>query len=304
MVLKIGFEEFKNEILSLTEKGEALIQAYKGKREETDLISLKEDKSTWKKQVITYVSNCFNPVNDRFQYELNSSGHTFNTGFKIETSKQIEMQLQLIKGLCRGLIYYSELLAVYDAYTQPEDYDAEAIKNLDTAGILELILSKLYDLKKVNSYHSIKDILEGNGIELEHGEDWEYGKQLESLGFIDSMNARTFNAKLSLNGKLHVENSRKTSETDYSQISDSDKDLHTKIDFIIEELKKRGYADQIIFEEIEELREEIPVKNKKKFGQLVKGKIVDLVMSKAIDAAAGSEIFKELTNQAFNLLGS
>lgn len=303
MVLKVSIEEFKNEILSLTEKGEALIQTYKGKRQESDLLSLKEDKNSWKKEVITYVSNCFDPVNDRFQYEMNSGNNTFNTGLKIETSKQVEMQLQLIKDLCRGLVYYSEMLAVYDAYTQPEDYDAEARKNLDTAEILELILSKLYDLKKVNSYHSIKDILVGNGVELEHGEDWEYGKQLESLSFIDAMNTRTFNAKLSLNDKLHVEESRKTSRTDYSQISDSDKELHNKIDFIIEELKKRGYADQIIFEEIEELREEIPVKDKKKFGQYVKGKIVDLVMSKAIDGAAGSEIFKEFTNQAFNLLG-
>lgn len=302
MVLKVSIEEFKNEILSLTEKGEALIQTYKGKRQESDLLSLKEDKNTWKKEVITYVSNCFDPVNDRFQYEMNSGNNTFNTGFKIETSKQIEMQLQLIKDLCRGLVYYSEMLAVYDAYTQPEDYDAEARKNLNTAEILELILSKLYDLKKVNSYHSIKDILVGNGIELEHGEDWEYGKQLECLSFINAMNTRSFNAKLSLKGKLHVEESRKTSRTDYSQISDSDKELHNKIDFIIEELKKRGYADQIIFEEIEELKEEIPVKDKKKFGQYVKGKIVDLVMSKAIDSATGSEVFKELTNQAFNLL--
>lgn len=304
MILKVSIEEFKKEILSLTERGEALIQTYKGKREESDLLSLKEDKNRWKKEVITYVSNCFNPVNDRFQYEMNSGSNTFNTGLKIETSKQIEMQLQLIKDLCRGLVYYSEMLAVYDAYTQPEDYDAETRKNIDTSGILELIVSKLYDLRNVKGYHSIKSILDGNGVEIDHGEDWEYGKQLESLGLIDAMKTRSFDAKISLNGKLHIEESRKPKPTDYTQISDSDKELHNKIDFIIEELKKRGYADQIIFEEIEELREEIPVKDKKKFGQLVKGKIVDLVMSKAIDGAAGSEIFKELTNQAFNLLGS
>ena len=178
MVLKVSIEEFKNEILSLIERGEALIQTYKGKREESDLLSLKEDKNSWKKEVITYVSHCFNPVNDRFRYDMNSGSNTFNTGLKIETSKQIEMQLQLIKDLCRGLVYYFELLAVYDSYTQPEDYDAEARKNLDTAGILELIVSKLYDLRNVKGYHSIEGILSGNGVEIDHGEDGEYGEQL------------------------------------------------------------------------------------------------------------------------------
>jgi hypothetical protein len=235
---------------------------------------------------------------------MNSGGNTFNTGFKLEVPKRIEMQTQLVKDLTIGIKYYSTMLSCYDAYIQPEIVDIDARKNFDTGEILNLIVSKLYDLRKVKGYHSIKDILEGNGIDLDQGEDWEYGKQLENLGLIDSMNARTFCAKISMQGRLKFEESKKQKPTDYSEIPDADKEIHAKLNAIIEELKKRGYADQIIFEEIEELREEIPVKNKKKFGQYFTGKIVDLVMSKSIDAATGSDIFKELTNQALGLLTS
>ena len=53
------------------------------------------------------------------------------------------MQLQLVKDLCGGLLYYSDKLAVYDAYLQPDQVDLEARKNLDTNGVLDLIISKL-----------------------------------------------------------------------------------------------------------------------------------------------------------------
>ncbi|WP_323027863.1 hypothetical protein [Gelidibacter japonicus] len=58
-----------------------------------------------------------------------------------------------------------------------------------------------------------------------------------------------------------------------------------------------GFGQQIIFDEFDELRDDIPHLSKKSFGQLLKSKLGDLVTAKAFDKALVSEIFKELTSQ-------
>jgi hypothetical protein len=113
------------------------------------------------------------------------------------------------------------------------------------------------------------------------------------------MNGREVNAKLKLEGKYAIEQARKSQVPDYSKISDSDEELKTLLKEILSEIKKSGYGQQIIFDEFDELRNDIPHLSKKSFGQLLKSKLGDLVASKAFDKTLASDIFKQFTDQIF-----
>lgn len=190
------------------------------------------------------------------------------------------------------------MLFISDAIVRPDEIDLNERQNLDTEGILELILSKLYDLYKDGKYHSINSILEGNDVKLNgRGEDWDYGRMLEARNLIETINGREVNAKLKLEGKYAIEQARKAKITDYSKISSSDEELKELIKQVLEKIEGLGFGQQIIFDEFDELRNDIPHLSKKSFGQLLKSKLGDLVTAKAFDKALASEIFKEFTQQ-------
>lgn len=71
-------------------------------------------------------------------------------------------------------------------------------------------------------------------------------------------------------------------------------DLHNKLNDIIEQLKTLGYGQEIIFNEIDELKENFNL-GKKNWFQLAKGKFVDLAVSKLVEETIIKEIYSELS---------
>jgi hypothetical protein len=154
-------------------------------------------------------------------------------------TKKLKNTIEALKDEINGLDYYLKMLLISDAIIRPDEIDLSERQNLDTEGILDLILAKLYDLYKDGKYHSINWILEGNGVELNgRGEDWDYGRMLETRGFIECMNGRNVNAKLTLEGKYMIEQARKANLTDYSKISSSDEELKVLIKEVLTKLPK------------------------------------------------------------------
>lgn len=297
MVLKVKWEEFKNKLEEFQSEGNALFEKYKATRTEDSLNELKEEKQSWKKSVINYVSKSFEPENRNFTNEFKAQ-RVYSTGFKLGVDQKIKNEIQALKDEINGLDYYLKMLFISDAIVRPDEIDLNERQNLDTEGILDLILSKLYDLYKDGKYHSINWILEGNGVKLNsQGEDWDYGRMLENRGFIECMNGGNVNAKLTLEGKYMIEQARKAKVTDYSKISSSDEELKDLIKEVLVKIEGLGFGQQIIFDEFDELRDDIPNLNKKSFGQLLKSKLYDLIAAKAFDKTVASEIFKEFTNQ-------
>lgn len=71
-------------------------------------------------------------------------------------------------------------------------------------------------------------------------------------------------------------------------------DLHNKLNDIIEKLKTLGYGQEIIFNEIDELKENFNL-GKKNWFQLAKGKFFDLTVSKLVEETVIKEIYSELS---------
>jgi hypothetical protein len=70
--------------------------------------------------------------------------------------------------------------------------------------------------------------------------------------------------------------------------------LHSKLNKIIEDLEKQSFGQQIIFEEIEELKNHFDL-GKKTWFQLLKGKLVEITIEGALEKTIVKEIFANLS---------
>lgn len=71
--------------------------------------------------------------------------------------------------------------------------------------------------------------------------------------------------------------------------------LHSKLNDIIEKLEKQGDGQEIIFEEIESLKNHFNL-GKKTWFQLVKGKVVDLTLEKVLEESIVKDIYNSLSD--------
>lgn len=70
--------------------------------------------------------------------------------------------------------------------------------------------------------------------------------------------------------------------------------LHNKLNKIIDDLEKQHFGQQIIFDEIEELKNHFNL-GKKNWFQLVKGKFFDLTVEKVVEKVVIVEMFESLS---------
>jgi len=83
-------------------------------------------------------------------------------------------------------------------------------------------------------------------------------------------------------------------------------EVHNKLNDILDRLNKQGLGQEIIFNEIEELKYHFNL-GKKNWFQLFKGKLVDLSLEKVLDETVIKELYNyvaENFNQAIKLLNS
>lgn len=163
----------------------------------------------------------------------------------------------------------------------------------------DFILSQLNKVFGDETY-SVERILKINGVKYRTGEAKEITEDLVKRGYLLSEDryGRYDYAKISVKGARYIE--RKAS----NKKSKKDDNLDKKLDDVLERLTKLGYGQEIIFEEIEELRNLQEKLSKKSWGQLLKGKLIDLALDKVISAETAKIVYEYLTNGNFKLLGS
>lgn len=76
--------------------------------------------------------------------------------------------------------------------------------------------------------------------------------------------------------------------------SQEESNLHTKLNEIIDKLEQQGFGQQIIFEEIEELKNHFNL-GKKSWFQLVKGKLIELTLESVLEKTVVQEIYNNLS---------
>ncbi|RXM39633.1 hypothetical protein BOQ62_10700 [Chryseobacterium sp. CH21] len=100
---------------------------------------------------------------------------------------------------------------------------------------------------------------------------------------------------------MYVEEKREATTENYDNISSNQQEINEKINEVLEHLKKLGYGQEIIFEEIEELKSLHTKLSKKNWGQVLKGKLLDLALSKLVENDTISYVYEHLTNNHLRL---
>lgn len=302
--LAISWDEFSKQIDLLTSETDSILILQNSIKTEKDLNSIIGTMNEWIEKSYNFLKTSFNNQNNDFATSFyRARKERFRqpgNDDSILHVKKKEVFEDFLEKL-NTLKYNKKIIGISDAIINPEKLILSDRSEYTTDEILDLILEKLYALYD-NHYHSIPMILEGNGIkERRSNEDREFAKLLEDYGYITTIYTRFPNAQLTLNGKIYVEEKKKTYKENYENIKQSQIEINDKIDFIISELKKVGYGQEIIFDEIQELKDLYGKVSKKNWGQIVKGKLIDLALAKLIENDTVKYIYESLTDHKFRL---
>jgi hypothetical protein len=301
MKLTIKWDDFSNQLDTFVSEGKALLALENSIQSEQEFEKIKSEIKTWEESCFEFLKSSFD--NNEFAISFHNARHErFHIGTQKKELRQIKTEtFQYFKEKTNTLVYFKRILSISDVIIKPEIVELTDRNLYTTEQTLELILDKLYDLYD-NSYHSISTILEGNGItQKRHGEDRELLKMLEDSGLVSAMHMRDSAGQLTLKGKLYVEEKRKSHTENYNDINKSQDEINERVDEIIEKLTKLGYGQEIIFDEIQELKELYTKLNKKNWAQIVKGKIIDLGLSKLVENDTLSYIYEKLTDHQLRL---
>lgn len=85
-------------------------------------------------------------------------------------------------------------------------------------------------------------------------------------------------------------------EKDEEFSAEEESKLHSKLNDIIDRLEKQGYGQEILFQEIEDLKNHFQL-GKRNWFQLLKGKLFDLGVEKTLEHDKIKELFQEISSQ-------
>lgn len=284
--LKISYDKLIENLTDFETQAATILD-----KEEIGIDEIKTFFDNWDNKVIDFLSESINPeieiLIDQFKYcendfmslEFNESilGKQRNLGYKLQ-------QLKLIKGY----------LSVIDSLSSTEASEIGTIQDK-----ISYVLKKLHKLNDDNFY-SISRILELNSIEFRDNETLEIAKNLESRGYVTQKEKYGSDDKvrITVKGALFIERKKKTKKPNKK----NEQQLDLLLNEVIEKLEKLGFGQEILYEELEELRSQINNLNKKNWIQLLKGKLMDLALSQVINKEVASFIFESLTNGKLTMI--
>ncbi len=301
--LIVEWNIFQDKSKQFVKDADSLLGKEKTIKTDDEISNVLKEIEQWENDCYDYLKTAFNEDRNTYTEGFRYAKATrFNTGRKLEQQEIIKNKFSDLREKKGTLEYFLKILGISDAIIRSNEIDLEKRAEYTMEESLELILEKLYELYD-EKYYSISPILEGNGIVLKRYDDErDMVKILENRGLVKAIHTRTVTAQLTPMGRMYVEEKRKRQTTDYSKISDSQTEINKRIDEVIARLEKLGLGQEIIFDELSELKELYGKMDKKNWGQLLKGKIVDLGISQVINAETAKMVFEGITNEVLKLM--
>jgi hypothetical protein len=308
--LTIDINEFQDSILNLAAEGATL---YKAPAEtDAEFEALRVQFKEWSSKSLTFLQNSFELKANSYADQFDSaSGSMYNFGNQDLKQKLYSLK-QDISAKENALLYTERLVKISDVVNGQNIVDLSSRAKYSTDEKLALILEKLYHVYD-DYYTSIADILTGNGIKLRRrGEDSEFAEILEGNGYINMMPARGMGedepfVQLSINGVRYIESQLTIIESNVgSSRNQTTEELEKRMNEVIEKLTTLGYGQEVLFNELQEIKDVFPTLNNKTWRQLIKGKIVDMVVGKVLSVDAAKFVYEHVTGNSLHipLLGS
>jgi hypothetical protein len=297
------WEIFKSELQQyVTKAGELILYPAKNADE---LREFQEQVNAWDNEVVNWLSVSFNISNNSFVNEFHNEGGNFFSipGHIPNVVQEIARAKEKVQNKQLYLVYNERILSVCDTIVRRDEIDLDERAKMKMKQKQEFIIKKLYDLYDDN-YYPLEAIFKGNGVKLNrNGEVEELAGVLEEQGYLDLQRAIGSDTigRLTAVGAGWVEESMEPVSEDYNDILFTDAELAQKLDDIKVELIKSGLGHEILYDELQEMKELYKTLNKKTWGQLLKGKLFDVAISKAVDTATLTFVYKELTDHGLKL---
>ena len=179
-------------------------------------------------------------------------------------------------------------------YGEYEFFGGESICNIEN--LSEKLSSKLYSFKRTKDKLFFLNVLRKEVLnqKLEH----EKTCSKKNCGISEEKDSGLFAIDQEIEdiSQFHEYQPKYPDEFNSEQKSE----LHNSLNEIKNKLNKLGFGQQIIFDELDELKEHLNL-GKKNWFQLLKGKLFDLSVSKALEETAVKEIYKTLSDGFENL---
>lgn len=302
--LSISFQEFQNTVETQVEKFGVLKKAAITNLEELQLA--RQQRRDLIKETIETLQDCFRePDGDLVRY----FAETEIGGFNIPgTKKSIQTEIKEFRESCdtyinslKGIVLYASLS---DIMVRPDEVDIDERKKMSVEDRQVFILQKLAQVNN-GAYHDVKWILESNGIvPRNYNETRELTSELEMLGFVKLLGSLSgVSASITMQGVKYIEQLEKTTPTITGDDTAGYAQMSAKMDEVVEMLVKAGVEREILFEEMEELKELYTKLSKKTWRQLVLGKLADLALGKLVETETLRFAYEHLTGEHLNLLG-
>lgn len=269
----------------------------------SDPAILEKEMNEWEKKAIDYLNTNTENLPDRLitnvQYVRTEDFITFGLlkrDFERYPSKHIEYLSTHLEKKLKAYKVTTDYLSISDIISGKETPELNTIHEK-----IFFVLQKLYELYNDNFY-SISLIFEINEIKYRENEPNEIAENLKKRGYgirEKGWSTKDF-LKISVKGASYIERQNKILKNKVKKKQESK--INDKIDLVLSQLDKLGYGQQIIFEEIEELRGLSKKLNKKTWSQVIKGKVVDLALSELISKDVATFIYESLVDDKFKLL--
>jgi hypothetical protein len=305
MELIIDFNTFKLQIERFVEQGKA-IQEKKATSEE-ELEQLKTEKKEWEKSCSTFLKESFKgESNDYFANGFLESSE-FNLGYKLPMEQLLKNLKDNLMEKCNRLQYYVRLLGISDAFINPELVRKENRENWTVNQKKTMLLKKLKQLND-GKYYDVDYIFWSNGIGVNNDDEpRQIAKSLEHTFLKVMGRARGVSALITIKGIEYLENLEEEQieakkQTTNNATKEDIENIHKRFDEVKEWLNKNNLASEIIFDELQEMKEAGEKLSLKNWKQLLKGKLFDLTTDGATDFGvdAAKNIFKIFTGEDFN----
>lgn len=259
------------------------------KKNKKDLIEIRKEVENLLNEYISPNSNVFLDIIDENNYSI------FNSFKSKSDAEYLEYENRDFYYKLKRLIDY---LSIIEHFDNPKEFL-----------ILDSITEKSYFLlNKFNklfndNFYSISLLFKLNDIEFRDGEPREIAENLFKRGYLklEKEYGESDYSKISIKGANYIERKNK-SKLKENNTQKKKTQLDGKLDQITEYLIKLGYGQEIIFEEIEEMRELQTKISKKSWKQLLKGKLFDLVVDEVLNKETVNQVFEFLTDSSLKLI--
>ncbi len=300
--LIVTFEEFKAKLETFLDAADAIVNSKVSGQ--TDLGRFKTDAENWATDCQKYIKESFENDNWFLQQFIKGRNEFIIPGnFSRPWQDEINHERLKLKDRKNNLAMHLRLVEACDII-RSRFFDREIRSAYSMKQKSDFILNKLYEING-DLYYSISILLEGNGLIIKNSSEViELGRRLEENGFINTIGGMVgdISGKITVEGSIYVEEKLEKYSENYNDITNDSSEIGRAIAHIKEKLNKLGLGQEIIFNEIDELKDLYAKLNKKNFGQILKGKLLDLALAKVVENDTIGFIYHEITGHALKLI--